>query len=420
VSIPVAVSSTRSLASDGVLEVVGRFAHWLETYGETSQDHQDFFASPIGRFAKQLYYRSPILGTLAVSPMIFCEAFAPWARRFFFPRQRFPIADAHFAMGFALLYRVTGEAGYLSKAVHFLEVLKQTRCPGYERYGWGYPFDWQTQGGVLAAGTPLITTTPYCYEAFDYVYRLDAAPEWREIMRSVAEHALLDYKDFETNPGAATCTYTPSGGERVVNASAYRSFLLFSAWSEFGDDRYREVAERNLNFVLQCQAENGSWPYAVDGKRGFIDHFHTCFVMKSLAKIQRITGHERCSRALNRGVRYYVQHLFDEAGLPKPFSKAPRLTLYRRELYDIAECLNLGVLLLGRFPALDAVVQKTLHHALEKWVLPCGQFRARKLFVGWDNTPMHRWGQSQMFRSLCLILAKEKGVDPAIPFRERL
>ena len=33
-----------------------------------------------------------------------------------------------------------------------------------------YPFDWQTQGGVLNAGTPLITTTPYCYEAFDAVY----------------------------------------------------------------------------------------------------------------------------------------------------------------------------------------------------------------------------------------------------------
>ena len=44
--------------------------------------------------------------------------------------------------------------------------------------------------------------------------------------------------------------------------------------------------------------------------------------------------------------------LFDEQGLPKPFSRAPRLTVYRRELYDYAECLNLTTLLQGRFPEL--------------------------------------------------------------------
>ena len=38
---------------------------------------------------------------LAVSPIIFCEAFLPSTRRLFFIRQRFPIADAHYAMGFA-------------------------------------------------------------------------------------------------------------------------------------------------------------------------------------------------------------------------------------------------------------------------------------------------------------------------------
>jgi hypothetical protein len=29
-------------------------------------------------------------------------------------------------------------------------------------------------------------------------------------------------------------------------------------------------------------------------------------------------------------------------------------------------------------------------------------FRARELLVGWDNVPMHRWAQSQVFRSLSL------------------
>jgi hypothetical protein len=145
----------------------------------------------------------------------------------------------------------------------------------------------------------------------------------------------------------------------------------------------------------------------VDGARPFVDHFHTCFVMKSLAKIEALTGHAGCREALDRGVAYYTQHLFDEAGLPRPFARAPRLTVYRRELYDCAECINLGVLLRGRYPSLDAAVDRTVTEITRHWQLPDGHFRSRKLLLGWDNVPMHRWGQSEMFRALCLRLQAE-------------
>jgi hypothetical protein len=386
--------------SSQILATAASFANWLAGYGETSQDHQDFFASKVGRAAKNLYYKNRALGTLAVAPMVFCEAFAPWTRRFFFPRMRLPIADAHFAMGFAYLHQVTEDARYLDRALHFLRVLERTRCPGYKHHGWGYPFDWQTQGGILAAGTPLITTTPYCYEAFDAVYTIDGNPAWRAVMRSIAEHALRDYRDHETRPGAASCSYTPHGGEHVVNASSYRAALLLQAYETFGDTVYRETAERNIRFVLDSQNDDGSWPYAMDGCRSFVDHFHTSFVLKGLAKAERITGDTAVSQAIDRGVRYYVHHLFDEEGLPKPFARRPRLTVYRRELYDCAECLNLGFLLRGRYAQLDQVVDRTLNDVLQNWVLPTGAFRSRKLLLGWDKVPMHRWGQSEMFRSL--------------------
>lgn len=392
---------------------IGRFVGWLDAFGETSQDHQDFYASKIGRAAKNLYYRRPLLGKVAALPMVVCEAFFPWTRRFYFPRMRLPISDAHFAMGFAKLHQVTGDPQYLARAIHFLEVLESTRCPAFERHGWGYPFDWQTKGGVLKQGTPLITTTPYCYEAFADVYQIDRQPRWRDTMRSIAEHCLLDYRDVDAGPGAATCTYTPTGGERVVNASAYRAFTLFGAWREFGDERYRTAAERNLNFVLQCQLPDGSWPYAVDGVRPFVDHFHTCFVMKALAKIEGLTGHAGCTAALVRGVDYYTKHLFDEAGLPRPFARAPRLVVYKRELYDCAECINLGVLLRGRFPVLDAAVDRTVEEIVLRWQLPDGHFHSRRLLLGWDNVPMHRWGHSEIFRSLCLRLYAEHAARTA-------
>ena len=226
-------------------------------------------------------------------------------------------------------------------------------------------------------------------------------------MRSIAEHALLDYQDYETSPTASTCSYFPGpdGLSGVINASAYRAFLLTKAASDFSEEKYGKVAERNLNFVIESQNENGSWFYSMDGERDFVDHFHTCFVLKALAKIEQLTGSSRCRSAVDRGVSYYVQNLFDPNGLPMPFSKPPRLTVYRRELYDYAECLNLACLLHGRSAELDKMFSSAVTDLLVHWQKSDGSFRARKLLIGWDNVPMHRWAQSQTFRSIAFFLS---------------
>jgi hypothetical protein len=392
-----------------IATAVDRFCGWLDGYGETSYDHQSYFAGPLGRAAKALYYRSPMLGTLAVAPMVFSEAFVPSARRLFWQPQRFPIADAHYAMGFAFLAGLYGADKHYRRAVHFLEVLQETRCSNHEDYCWGYPFNWETRNGTLKEGTPLITTVPYVYEAFSQVYAIDGDQKWFRVMQSIAEHTLKSYRDMETAPGTASCAYTPAPDDPcgVINASAYRAFLLTKAGIELSEPRYTAAAQRNLNFVLASQNANGSWYYAMDGTRDFVDHFHTCFVLKALAKIEQLTGSPECRSAIERGINYYVKNLFDAKGLPKPFSKAPRLTVYRHELYDYAECINLGVLLYGRFPELDRILSGVVTDLLVRWQRRDGSFRARQLLAGWDNVPMHRWAQSQAFRSLSFLLSRE-------------
>jgi len=356
--------------------------------------------------------------------MIFFEAFLPSGRRLFHHPTRFPIADAHYAMGFAFLYEATADSAHLEKAIHFLSELKKSRCADFKEYCWGYPFDWVWRGGVIKQQTPLITTTPYAYEAFLQVCEIfekekserstlnaqrptsNAQEERRQILASIARHAAIDIKDFRTSETASTCSYTPFDEGGVINAAAYRAFLLTSASQVLSRDDYSPIAERNLNFVLENQNPDGSWPYAVDGVRDFIDHFHTCFVMKALAKIHSLTGHDSCLEALSRGVDYYLKNLFAEDGLPKPFSKAPRLTVYKRELYDCAECINLCLLLRDRFPQLEATLETVVAGILKDWIKPDGSFRSRRLHFGWDNVPMHRWGQAQMFRSLAFFLSE--------------
>ena len=389
-----------------VSEVLSGFTEWLRIFGETSWDYQSFFAGRVGGRAKALYYQHPFLGIAAVAPMIFCEAALPSARRLFDQPIRFPIADAHYAMGFAFLYEATGDFSQLENAIHFLTELKESRCRQFKECSWGYPFDWVTRNGIIKKQTPLITTTPYVYEAFLQVFELHPEEEWKLIAESIARHAATDIKGFPTSKTASSCSYTPFDQGGVINAAAYRAFLLTNASKVFSNENYWTIAERNLNFVLENQNPDGSWFYAVDGVRDFIDHYHTCFVMKALAKIHTLTGHRACLEALSKGVSYYLNNLFSEDGLPKPFSKAPRLTVYRRELYDCAECINLCLQLRDRFPQLEATLKTVIEGTLKDWIKPDGSFRSRRLHLGWDNVPMHRWGQSQMFRSLAFYLTE--------------
>ena len=388
-----------------VASAIAGFVRWLDGYGEVSLDFQTVYAGAYGRWAKSLYYRHRSIGTLAVAPLVFCEAFVPAARRCWAP-QRFPIGDAHYAMAFARRHHYTHDPADLGRAVHFLECLLASAVRAPHGLGWGYPFDWVTIDGTIARGTSLITTLPYVYEAFEAVHALTGEARWASVLRAIAQHACHDYPVRSHRGRGASSAYTPSTGDRggVVNASAYRAFLLTRAGHDLGVMPYRQAAEPNLEFVLDAQNPDGSWYYAMDGRRDFIDHFHTCFVLKALLKIEQLTGDGRCTAAIAKGLRYYLDHLFDGEDLPRPFARAPRFTFYRRELYDYAEAINVLSLAQGLDPVVETRRNRVVDDVLHRWQQPDGCFRTRQLLFGWDEVPMHRWGQSQLLRSLCGLL----------------
>ncbi|UCF63905.1 MAG: hypothetical protein JSW33_15280 [bacterium] len=392
-----------------------RFIDWLNEFGPFSQDQYDFWATGYGRWAKSVYYQNSVVGTFLVSPLVFMDSFVPFTRSFFRKPSRFPIADAHFAMGFAYIYQATGESVYYQKMVDQLEALIKSRCPGYKHYAWGYPFQWMTNAGIIEQGTPLITSTPYVYEAFHTAYQIDRDEKWWAILHSIAAHVAEDYHDLPQNFHSNACSYIARDKLKnldftpVINANTYRAFLLLHAAHLFENAVYKELGEKNLNFVLDHQQSDGSWYYAAGKVDQFVDHFHTCFVLKNLAKISHYYKNDRCQQAIDRGLQFYRSMLFDSQKLPVPFAKKQRLVPYHRELYDYAECINLGLLLENTEDFNPDFYDRPLLDLLSNWQKQDGSFRTRKLWVGWNNVPYHRWAQSQLFRSLSLlVLQKQK------------
>jgi hypothetical protein len=388
-------------------EVVGGFIRWLDEFGETSQDQYDFWATRWGRRTKALYYRRPAVGSAAVAPFVFLEAFAPSTRALVRARSRFPIADAHYALGFLALARAEGDDRLLGRGLAFLDRLRATRCAGYDEYCWGYPFDWETSFGVFPEGCPLITTTPYAYEAFESGCETTGELDDLAILESIARFVFESIPSAAVAPGVEASAYTPYDRRRVVNASAYRAFLLTAAGRRFERPDWEAAGARNAAFVLHCQREDGSWPYAVDGRDDFVDNFHTCFVLKNLTKIWRVTGDEAVRDAIRRGYAFYRARLLEPDGEPRPFAVEQRMTLYRRDLYDYAEGINLSLLLEELEPAASGVLHRLLQHLFEDWVLPDGHFATRKLLVGRNTVPYHRWAQAQTFHALARVCELE-------------
>jgi hypothetical protein len=387
------------------LTCVHTFVDWLDTYGELSQDPYDFWATGLGTRAKTLYYDHRLLGSLAAAPFVGLDLLAPQTRRFVRRPARAAIADAHYALGFFVLARVDGESRHADRGRRLLGELERSRSLLSPEPAWGYPFDWASRYGVYQAGSPLMTTIPYCYEAFKAGHAATGDGTYLKRMEGIARFAAEQIPVTRVEPGVEAAAYSPFDHRQVVNASAYRAFLLASAGAQFERTDWLEASLRNLAFVVRSQRADGSWPYSVDGEDDFVDNFHTCLVLKNLAKVLGRTGSQEARDVLVAGYDFYLRNLLDDDGLPVPFARRPRLTLHRRDLYDYAEGVTLAGLVRSEIPAAERVRERLVRDLVERWALPDGHFATRRLVVGRNTLPYHRWAQSQTFHALVTFVA---------------
>jgi len=430
-----APSSLRSYANctaDELWAAADQFAAWLDNSGYASYDPYDIWGTRFGKLARRLYYRKHPAGALMSAPLILMEVACPGLRGLFTKKNRFPTADAQLALAFLNLYQAGRHQGlgdddlpktrihrhpeaWMTKATSLADELLAQSVPGYSGFCWGYPFDWQNVNGLMPSGTPHIAATPYCYEAFARLFDLTGEARYLEVARSIVDFVYRDLHDTPTGNDSAAGSYTPHDRGKVVNASAYRAFVLFDAARRFHNDTVRTKALNNLRFILQSQQPDGSWLYAIDNPpEAFIDHFHTCFVLKNLCKLQRHLQSAEVQRALHRGYEWYRKALFDAFDNPKSFAIAPRLQIVRLEMYNFAEAITLGTLLRKEIPEAFTLAKRLATRLTKDHQLPSGYWVTRVYFGGLRHTvPFLRWPQSQLFLALTnLLLAMETEEEP--------
>jgi hypothetical protein len=399
--------------ADALWGMARAFVQWYQRSGPASYDPYDLWGTTYGLMARRLYYRRRALGVPLVAPLILLDTFFPQARVLVVRKQRYATADAQIALGFLNLYGIGGDARDLEEAAAISRALLQQSIPGYSGHCWGYPFDWENCHGLWKKDTPFITATPYCYETFVGLFDATGEMQYLDAAASVARFVFADLKDTATQDNASASSYSPHDATQVINASAYRAFVLFDASRRMNLESYREKAWRNLNFILQSQRADGAWLYALDHPaEAFIDHFHTCFVLKNLFKLNQHVKSEAVGQAILKGYEYYRRELFYADDSPKSFAIQPRMQIVRLDLYNVAEAVTLGVLLRDARPDAFVLAHKLARHVQERYQLRDGHFVTKVYASGLRHTfPFLRWSQAQMFYALTNLLAAVAGRD---------
>ena len=86
------------------------------------------------------------------------------------------------------------------------------------------------------------------------------------------------------------------------------------------------------------------------------------------------------------------------------FPKTLWLKVYKCELYGRTECINLCLLLRKDFLQFQITLEAVVTGNLKNCVRQDGSFRSCKLTLGWEDVPMRRWAQLQLFRALACYL----------------
>ncbi len=169
--------------------------------------------------------------------------------------------------------------------------------------GWGYPFEWQARAFHAKRGQSNAIVTSFVVDA------LTAGGVERD------HPALIQAADFIENRlwRDGYFAYFDHDNAEIHNASLWAAFALNSVRPQ------NSKSELAVSRMIAAQRADGSWAYGTRHHHGFIDGFHTGYILDLLDRF-RNTGMPGLGDAITCGWAFYRAQCFDDQGIPRSFA----------------------------------------------------------------------------------------------------
>lgn len=362
-------------------------------------DPYDIWKTSIGLFIKKLYNKNRLLGG---GPALFFTLFDLYINnrlRLGYIKQEYPIVRAMAAQILLFKYRDTNKEELLARAKIHLEWLKENSSKGYKGFCWGLGFVWPAGKNLIYdKNTPHSTHTPYALEAFHLYYQVTGNCEYNNIIKSCYSFFNEDIKKIKETELYIATSYGPFEDRIATNAVSYvmYSLAILSIYLPHKKEEILSKVQKLYNYIVSKQRVDGSWLYAPEDEKSFIDCFHSCFILKNIFKTNEIIKLSESNGVIDKGIEYLIVNFYDSSkGLFKRFSISNKLSFVKFDLYDNAEVLSLFKLT-GRRERSD-----DLFHAIQRtFVQPNGIYSGVDNFNNLLNKNFLRWAVMPYFLAL--------------------
>lgn len=399
---PVLVASANGSEKTQVHDSILRLNGWLE---KNDYRGYDTFDGLNAKFVRPLTFENEFLRT----------ALQQGVRRFPINiRPLLGVKKAHstkgmgfLARGFMRLHQATGDPTWANKAEFALQWLIEHQTPGYSGACWGNHFDYQSRTFYLPKGMPTVVWTSLIGHAFLDGYEHFQNERYLQVAISACEHILHDLSTYPDGEG--TCiSYIPAQDNQVHNANTLGASLLARTYSCTGNEAYRSLAQRAMQYTAQHQRSDSSWYYGEKGNLHWVDNFHTAYVLDCFKHYRDATNDQRFDENMRRGYEYWKNTFFLADGTPRYYD--------RKTLPVDIQCSSQAIDTLVYFSACDP---ESLSLALKvaQWTIAnmqdrTGYFYYRR-YSPWlvNKTPTLHWGQATMMCALAGLyraLGKER------------
>lgn len=293
-----------------------------------------------------------------------------------------------------------GDESARAQAGRRLDWLEESRVGPKDTAAWAYPFDVQTRFFFYPAHSP--NTIATCFAAHAFLDAAELLGDERRLETAKGAVRFLVHTMRVEGEGKAFFRYVPEDRKLIHNANLLACSVIHRAARLSGSGEHADLVAEAVATSLSAERPDGSWPYSDWDSQGWVDNFHTGFVLEALAHCRDLPGVEE---ALARGAAYWRRELFLPDGTPKYYPD-------RAEPLD-AHCYATAV---DTFVAIadDAAVgdaERVAHLLIRDMLNADGSVVFQRAGRVVNRVPFVRWTAAPSFRGLARLALAQRAAS---------
>lgn len=296
-------------------------------------------------------------------------------------------------------YQLTQKLKHLEQVNFFAHWLRENISSGYSGACWGYNFNWPNRSFFAQKGTPTIVNTAFIALAFLDIYRILGSEKALETARSACDFILNDLATIKPKVDELCFSYTPIDKRFIHNANLMGAQLLAEVSAITGEAILAERAIVAAQYSAHRQLANGSWRYGEEKKEGWVDNFHTGFVLNALKKISESLSDDSFQKTIEQGYAFWKDNFFLDDGTPKYYADK----IYPLDIHSVAQ----AILTFLEYRTLDENAKNSANKialwAIENMQDVDGYFYYQRHRYYQNKIPYLRWSQAWMQRAITEI-----------------